>query len=94
MICQIFASKLFELMNWNKEYRYKMLGKPAIYNDEALYLFKLTDFELFLNNGKSKRSYLPADWRDFFGIPVESHEESYNINLAEGYISTHNVGDL
>ena len=33
MICQIFAAKLFELMNWNKEYRYKMLGKPAVYNN-------------------------------------------------------------
>ena len=47
MLCAIFAQKLYELMGWNKQYRYKMLGKPAIYNNEALYLFKLNDFERF-----------------------------------------------
>ena len=94
MICQIFAAKLFDLMNWDKQFRYKMLGKPAIYNNEALYLFKLTDFELFVTNGsKKKRSYLPEDWRDCFGIPFESHEDAYNIDLAEGYISQGKVGD-
>lgn len=89
MLCMIFASKLFELMNWDKKYRYKMLGKPAVYNNEALYLFKLTDFELFVSKGNSKkRSYLPEDWRDYFGVPFEEHDDSYKIDLAEGYIST------
>lgn len=89
MLCMIFASKLFELMNWDKKYRYKMLGKPAVYNNEALYLFKLTDFELFVSKGNNKkRSYLPEDWRDYFGVPFEEHDDSYKIDLAEGYIST------
>lgn len=94
MICQIFAAKLFELMNWNKEYRYKMLGKPAVYNNEVLFLFKLTDFELFVTKGtKMRRSYLPEEWRDYFGVPFESHEDAYSIDLAEGYISTGKVGN-
>lgn len=95
MICQIFAAKLFDLMGWDKKYRYKMLGKPAICNKEALYLFKLTDFELFVSNGseKKKRSYLPEDWRNCFGIPFESHEDAYNIDLAEGYITQGKVGN-
>lgn len=64
MICQMFAAKLFDLMEWNKECRYKMLGKPAVYNGEALYLFKLNDFEMFVNNGtKKRRSWFPEDWR-------------------------------
>ena len=72
-----------------------MLGKPAICNKEALYLFKLTDFELFVSNGseKKKRSYLPEDWRNCFGIPFESHEDAYNIDLAEGYITQGKVGN-
>ena len=37
MKCEIFAAKVFELMGWKPEYKYKMLGKPAIYNREALY---------------------------------------------------------
>lgn len=94
MLCAIFAQKLYELMGWNKQYRYKMLGKPAIYNNEALYLFKLNDFELFVTTGsKKRRSYLPENWRDYFGVPVEEHEEAYKIDLAEGYISQGKVGE-
>lgn len=89
MICRIFAAKLFELMNWDKRYRYKMLGKPAVCDGEVLFLFKLTDFELFVSTGKRKRvAYLPESWRDYFGTPVEHHEESYEIGLADGYILT------
>jgi len=87
LLCKIFAEKVFDLMNWDPLYRYKMLGKPAVCNGEMLYLFKLSDFELFLG-GKKTHSFLPGEWRDYFGIPVEQHEESYKIDLADGYITT------
>ncbi len=88
MLCKIFAAKVFDLMGWDKKYRYKMMGKPASCDGEVLYLFKLTDFELFVTGGKQKGSYLPGDWRDYFGLPVDQHEESYKIDLADGYITT------
>ena len=90
MLCRIFAAKVFDLMKWDSEYRYKMLGRPAVYQEEMLFLFKLTDFELFMG-GKKRRSYLPGEWRDYFGAPVESHEEQYKIELADGYITTDRV---
>lgn len=90
MLCRIFAGKVFDLMKWDSEYRYKMLGRPAVYQEEMLFLFKLTDFELFMG-GKKRRSYLPGEWRDYFGTPVESHEEQYRIDLADGYITTDRV---
>ena len=88
LLCKIFARKVFDMMGWDMQYRYKMMGKPAIYNGEMLFLFKLTDFELFIIGGKKRHSYLPGDWRDYFGVPVEEHEESYKIDLADGYITT------
>lgn len=87
MTCKIFAAKVFELMEWNGQYRYKMLGKPAVCDGEMLFLFKLNDFELFVNGRKSK-SYLPGTWREYFGTPVEKHEEEYKIDLADGYVTT------
>ena len=90
MLCRIFAGKVFDLMKWDSEYRYKMMGRPAVYQEEMLFLFKLTDFELFMG-GKKRRSYLPGEWRDYFGTPVESHEEQYKIDLADGYITTDRV---
>lgn len=79
-------------MLWDKQYRYKMLGKPAVYGSEVRFLFNLSDFELFVTTGsKKRRSYLPEDWRDYFGIPVERHEEAYRIDLADGYVTTDNA---
>ncbi len=86
--CKIFAAKVFELMGWDPQYHYKMMGKPAVYNGEILFLFKLTDFELFVSNGRKRKSYLPEEWRDYFGIPADQHEESYKVDLADGYITT------
>ena len=88
LLCRIFAAKVFDLMGWDRKYRYKMIGKPAVCNREMLFLFKLTDFELFVGGSKKNRSYLPEDWRDYFGIPAEEHEDSYKIDLADGYITT------
>lgn len=88
LLCKIFAKKVFDLMGWDPQYRYKMMGKPAIYNGEMLFLFKLTDFELFVIGSKKRKAYLPEDWRDYFGVPIEDHEESYKIDLADGYITT------
>ena len=88
LLCRIFAAKVFDLMGWDKQYRYKMMGKPAICNNEVLFLFKLTDFELFVSSGRKRKGYLPEEWREYFGIPVEHHEESYRIDLADGYITT------
>ncbi|MDE6879768.1 MAG: hypothetical protein K2P20_00235, partial [Oscillospiraceae bacterium] len=52
MLCKIFAAKVFDLMKWDLDYRYKMLGRTAVYQEEILFLFKLTDFELFLGGKK------------------------------------------
>lgn len=90
MLCRIFAAKVFDLMEWDPEYRYKIMGKPAVYEGEMLFLFKLSDFELFLGGGK-KKSFLPGEWRDYFGTPVEQHEEEFKIDLTDGYITTDKV---
>ena len=92
--CRVFAAKLFDLMKWDTRYRFKLLGKPAVCDNEMLFLFKLTDFEMFVSSVTNKRRapYYPEDWRDYFGTPVEDHEDSYRIDLADGYITTGGVG--
>lgn len=87
LLCKIFAGKVFDLMGWDPQYRYKMMGNPAVCDGEMLFLFRLTDFELF-TSGKKSRSYLPDEWREYFGTPVEQHENSFKIDLADGYITT------
>ena len=69
-----------------------MLGKIATCNGDVLFLFRLTDFELFVNDSKCKkaRAYLPGDWRDYFGPPVETVEDAYRVDPADGYILSTN----
>lgn len=86
MKCKIFAARVYELMDWNTNFKYKMLGKMAVCDDEVLFLFKLTDFELFINEGKYRGSYLPEDWRNYFGLPFDEHEEAFKVDPADGYI--------
>lgn len=90
MRCRVFCAKLFDLMSWNPAFRYKLLGKPAVYKEEILFLFRLSDFELFVASSNTKRhtAYFPLDWRDVFGTPALEHEESYRIDLADGYVIT------
>jgi len=70
MRCHIFAAKLFDLMRWDRQYRYKMLGKPAVYGSEVLFLFNLSDFELFVTtDSKKRRSYLQRIGGIILGLP-------------------------
>ena len=39
LLCRIFAAKVFDLMGWNSQYRYKILGKPAVYKDEKYHIY-------------------------------------------------------
>lgn len=86
--CKVFSAKIFDMMEWDTKYKYKVLGKPATCDGEFLFLFKLNDFELFVNR---KSSYLPTDWREYFGVPADKHDEEYKIDIADGYITTDRV---
>ena len=93
--CGLFTAKLYDMMGWEALYRYKLQGTRINYQGEQLYVFDLTT-EAFLpqvketdENGTVKRKkavpMYPADWRDSFGIPVQEHTASMQINLLDGY---------
>lgn len=94
--CGLFTAKLYDMMGWEALYRYKLQGTRINYQGEQLYVFDLTSTEAFLpqvketdENGTVKRKkavpMYPADWRDSFGIPVQEHAASTQINLLDGY---------
>ncbi len=90
--CRIFFAKVTELMGWNPEYRYKMLGKLLKSGDEYLFQFDLKDAETYLhiitdsNRTKASRTPIyPAEWHNQFGLPVEEHRKLLQINIFDGY---------
>ena len=77
------------------------------YQGECLYLFDLSSKEAFLpqsrdpETGKIKRPkpILPSEWMETFGLSVDEHTASTQINLSDGFLSSDvadpkNGGDL
>lgn len=79
-------------MEWNPKYRYKLLGKLIRSNNELLFVFDLNTPEIFVrkvteNNREitSRTASYPEEWKNQFGLPVEEHQNSLQINIFDGY---------
>ena len=94
--CRPFTTKLFELMGWEELYRYKLQGMRITYQGESLYLFDLSAKETYLpqsrdpETGKLKRpkAILPQEWLKAFGMSVDEHAASTQIDLSDGFVSS------
>ena len=90
--CKLFFAKIVDLMGWNPDYKYKMLGKLIKANDETLIVFDLSAAEIYQRNhsenGKPKTSrtpVFPAEWQNQFGLPYSEHQKAMRINIFDGY---------
>ena len=90
--CKLFFAKIVSLMNWDPNYRYKLLGRMIHANGEYLLTFDLTATEIYQKTtskeGKTKTSrtpVFPAEWQNQFGLPFSEHERSMQINIFDGY---------
>lgn len=89
---RLFFAKIVNLMGWNPNHRYKLLGKIIRRNDEYLLVFDMTATEIYQRISKmdetpkmSRTPVFPADWKDQFGLPVEEHRKSLQVNIFDGY---------
>lgn len=90
--CRLFFAKLFSLMEWNPDYRYKLLGKAIKSGDEYLFLFDLTATETYqriIKEGEkpltSRTPVFPSEWKNQFGLPVVEHNNLLKVNIFDGY---------
>lgn len=94
--CKPFTKKLYELMGWDTVYRYKLQGMRINYQGESLYLFDLSAKEAFLPQTrdpatrKVKRSeaILSEEMQSGFGLSVDDHAASTQIDLSQGFESS------
>lgn len=91
--CRMFFAKVIQLMDWNPDYRYKLLGKLIQSGNEHLFIFDLTATEIYqriINDGEkpktSRTPVFPAEWQNQFGLPVEEHRKLLQVNIFDGYI--------
>lgn len=90
--CKMFYAKILSLMGWNPNYRYKLLGKLIRSGGELLFIFDLKNPEIFVRTVKedgkitnSRTPSYPEEWKNQFGVPVEEHQKSLQINIFDGY---------
>lgn len=89
---KMFFMKVCDLMDWNPDYRYKIVGKLVKANGELLFLFDLNSREIFErsigDDGKRKASrtpVFPEEWKNQFGIPFSEHKKALQVNMLDGY---------
>lgn len=90
--CRMFFAKVISLMDWNPNYRYKLLGKLIRSGDELLFVFDLNSPEIYekaiKEDGKtktSKKPIFPESWQTQFGMPVKEHKKAMQINFFDDY---------
>lgn len=90
---KLFFMKVCDMMNWNPDYRYKILGRLCRANGENLFVFDLKSSETYERSvadedGKRKTSRIPVfplEWKDQFGIPFEEQHQALQINMFDGF---------
>ena len=90
--CRLFFAKVVDLMGWNPNYRYKLLGKLVQANGMKLLVFDLNATEMFqrtiTQEGKlksSRKPIFPAEWQTQFGLPYSEHQQALKIDIFDGY---------
>lgn len=54
MTNKIFSAMMYEMMEWNLDCRYKILGHKITFEDETIYVFDLMETEIFLDIKRKK----------------------------------------
>lgn len=54
MTNKIFSAMMYEMMVWNLDCRYKILGHKITFEDETIYVFDLMETEIFLDIKRKK----------------------------------------
>jgi len=108
-----FSQAIYELMEWNNGCRYKILGHKIEFQGETLYVFELSECEIFKERPKRTKQereeraksmtpeelaeadrlerkeamtpFSPADVENTFGLPVEAHSNTIQLQTLSDY---------
>lgn len=91
-VCKLLFALVMNLMHWNPDIRYKLLGSIAHANNEYVLVFDLTTPKFFPTKQKdgqeastSRTGIYPEDWSGQFGLPYYEHQRYLQINVHDGF---------
>ncbi len=53
---KIFSAMMYDMMGWNTDCRYKILGHKITHEDETMYIFDLLETEIFMDTKRKKKA--------------------------------------
>lgn len=90
--CKVFFAKIMNLMGWNLDYRYKLLGKLVRSAGELVFSFDLTCTEtypaIYKEGEKAKMMrtpVFPQEWQEDFGVKFTEHQRQLKASTIRGY---------
>ena len=88
----VLYGMIFELMHWELNTRYRILGRVVNEDEKTFLVFDLKKAEMFprafSENGISKsirRARFPETWREQFGVSYEEHAKLVNMKYFGKY---------
>jgi len=89
------CAKIFRLMNWNVNNRYKVMAVYQEFPQFNLAVFNLDDIEVYKPaEGSNKRKrYFPIDWENSFGIPYAQYQPQYDIDIQAMHVVSNAAQD-
>jgi hypothetical protein len=89
-----FGEKLYEMMQWIKENKYRILAYYQEIEGVRLLVFNLRECEMVVPNFittktgkimKRGKVYLPGEWENGFGMSLVEHKEANAVALNAHY---------
>lgn len=53
---KLFSAMMYDMMGWNIDCRYKILGHKITHEDETMYIFDLLETEIFMDTKRNKKA--------------------------------------
>lgn len=53
---KLFSAMMYDMMGWNTDCRYKILGHKITHEDETMYIFDLLETEIFMDTTRKKKA--------------------------------------
>jgi hypothetical protein len=89
-----FGEKLYAMMRWTKENKYRILAYYQEIGGKELIVFNLAEYEMivpeFVTNKHGKlikrgKVYLPDEWETGFGMIYSQHAEANKVEINASY---------
>ena len=86
----MLCAKIFKIMTWNIDYRYKIMAVYQEIEDLKFCVFNLSECEMYVpdemdtgdgSKKKKRRKVFPIDWESSFGTPFAEFESTFDTDI-------------